>query len=267
MYINIGESNYWCEVRGHGEPVVLLHGFTGSTVTWSMQVSTLADQFEVITFDLPGHGKTKVNTAKTMLDCCADIKSIFEQLGLKKVHLIGYSMGGRTALSFAITYPEMVQTLILESASPGLAVEADRKERIVNDRKLAERITTEGIESFVDFWENIPLFQSQKKLPDSVQQSIRAERLSQQGEGLAMSLTYMGSGAQPSWWDKLDMLTVPVLLVVGEWDSKFIKLNKDMHYLLPQSDLVIVKETGHAIHVEQSDFFGRIVNEFILDNV
>lgn len=265
MFITVGESGYWCEVAGQGKPVVLLHGFTGSTATWSKLVSIVAVTHQVITIDLPGHGKTKVASPKTMLDCCADIKAIFEQLGIKKAHLLGYSMGGRTALSFAMTYPEMVNSLILESASPGLAQETDREDRIKKDRKLAERIITGGVASFVDYWESIPLFKSQKKLPKAVQQTIRAERISQQDEGLAMSLTYMGSGAQPSWWDKLYMLTIPVLLVVGELDLKFVKLNKAMHCLLPRSNLKVVEEAGHAIHVEQFNFFGKIVNEFILD--
>lgn len=264
MYMTVGESKYWCQVSGQGAPVVLLHGFTGSTATWSTLVPTLVDRFQVITIDLPGHGKTKVDSAKTMLDCCADIKLIIEQLGLGKVHLLGYSMGGRTALSFAMVYFDMVQSLILESASPGLARAADRENRRKNDHQLAERITTDGIDVFVDDWESIPLFQSQKNLPDSTRQNIRVERLSQQEEGLAMSLTSMGSGVQPSWWDKLETLSLPVLLIVGEWDSKFINLNKDMHYLLPRSDLVTAQKSGHAIHVEQSDFFGKIVSEFIL---
>lgn len=264
MYMTVGESKYWCQVSGQGAPVVLLHGFTGSTATWTTLVPTLADRFQVITIDLPGHGKTKVDSAKTMLDCCADIKLIIEQLGLGKVHLLGYSMGGRTALSFAMVYFDMVQSLILESASPGLAADTDREERMNLDHKLANQITTGGIDAFVDHWENIPLFQSQKNLSMSIRQNIRVERLSQQEEGLAMSLTSMGSGVQPSWWDKLETLSLPVLLIVGEWDSKFINLNKDMHYLLPRSDLVTAQKSGHAIHVEQSSFFGKIVSEFIL---
>lgn len=265
MFITVGESNYWYEVKGQGEPVVLLHGFTGSTATWSSLVTTLVSDFQVITIDLPGHGKTKVDTAKTMLDCCADIKSIIDQLGLEKIHLLGYSMGGRTALSFAMFYPERLYSLILESASPGLAKEAERAERKKNDNKLAERLKKDGLESFVDFWENIPLFKSQKQLAKSVQQTLREERLSQASEGLAMSLVNMGSGAQPSWWDKLDTLKIPILLVVGEWDAKFIKLNKSMQGLLSNGNLVVVEEAGHAIHVEQFDFFGKIVSEFILD--
>ncbi|ASN04911.1 2-succinyl-6-hydroxy-2,4-cyclohexadiene-1-carboxylate synthase [Virgibacillus necropolis] len=264
-FINTDSSDYWCEVSGQGDPILLLHGFTGNTATWSKLVSLLERNHQVITIDLPGHGKTRVDSPKTMMDCCQDIKLIIEQLGYEKVNLLGYSMGGRTALSFAVTYPELVRSLVLESASPGLEQEEDRIARIKNDQKLAERIRTGGLESFVDFWGSLPLFESQKKLPDLIQQSIREERLSQHEEGLVMSLTYMGNGVQPSWWDNLNSLTIPVLLLVGEWDLKFINLNEAMQNRLPISNLVIVEKAGHAIHVEQSDFFGKIVSEFILD--
>ncbi|MFZ3576810.1 2-succinyl-6-hydroxy-2,4-cyclohexadiene-1-carboxylate synthase [Virgibacillus sp. DJP39] len=264
MFVTVDESDYWCEVSGHGEPIMLLHGFTGSTSTWMSLASTLEKSFQVIRIDLPGHGRTKVSTPKTMTDCTRDIREILKQLGHEKIHLLGYSMGGRTALSFALSYPDCVQSLILESSSPGLEKAEERKARIKKDQQIADRINSNGIEAFVDFWQNIPLFDSQKQLPQTTQKSIREERLSQTKEGLITSLTYMGNGAQPSWWGKLHLLKLPVLLIVGEWDSKFIKINKSMKNLLPNSKLMIAEKAGHAIHVEQTDFFGKIVNEFIL---
>src|SRR5699024_1507643 len=92
------------------------------------------------------------------LPICDDLKEIFTQLGLTSINLLGYSMGGRTALSFAMFYPEMIQSLILESSSPGLKNATDRVKRMKHDEKLASRIERKGVEAFVDFWEDIPLF-------------------------------------------------------------------------------------------------------------
>ncbi|WP_430784631.1 2-succinyl-6-hydroxy-2,4-cyclohexadiene-1-carboxylate synthase [Virgibacillus flavescens] len=264
-HINVGESKYWCEKSGAGDPIILLHGFTGSTDTWTSFVSQLDTSFQVIAIDLPGHGKTCVSEPKSMEDCCHDLKKIIDQLGYKKIHLLGYSMGGRTALSFAMMYPELINMLVLESASPGLENENDAYERAAKDKRLSERLQNDGLESFVEFWENIPLFDTQKKLPLSTRQKIKQERLSQKAEGLAMSLTSMGTGVQPSWWDRLETFTSPVLLLAGEADHKFININKQMSNRLPNSNLVIVKNAGHAIHVEESEIFGKIVSEFLLD--
>ncbi|ASK62892.1 2-succinyl-6-hydroxy-2,4-cyclohexadiene-1-carboxylate synthase [Virgibacillus phasianinus] len=266
MYCTINESAYWYEISGQGDKVMLLHGFTGSSATWSKLVSLLEHNYQVITIDLPGHGKTKVDQPKSMDDCCSDIKTLLQVLAINMVHMLGYSMGGRTALSFAIAYPDMVQSLVLESASAGLESKKERTERKRNDLTLAQKIMVEGIESFVNNWENIPLFDSQKQLPEAVRKSIREERLSQHKEGLAMSLAHMGNGVQPSYWQCLSTLQIPVLLIAGEWDLKFIKLNKAMRDLFPEGNLIIVEKAGHAIHMEQSDFFGKIVSEFFRQN-
>jgi len=73
----------------------------------------------------------------------------------------------------------------------------------------------------------------------------------------------MGTGIQPSWWKPLNHLNTKVLLVVGELDEKFIQINQKMHNLLPNSHLEVVKEAGHAIHVEQEAKFVKLVIDFI----
>src|SRR5690625_7823550 len=100
-------------------------------------------------------------------------------------------MGGRSALSFAMMHESMVKTLLLESASPGLKTEKERKLRRDQDSQLAEKLLTSSIEDFVNKWEQIPLFASQKSLPKSVKQKIRRERLLQEQESLRNSLKYM----------------------------------------------------------------------------
>lgn len=264
MYFITNEgAAYWYEIKGGGEPIVFLHGFTGTADTWSSVVNEWTMKFKVITVDLPGHGKTETNTPRTMELFCEDLTNLFDHLDLGYVHLAGYSMGGRSALSFAMLYPELVMSLLLESASPGLEDVKEREERKRNDEKLAQRIERNGLESFVDFWEDIPLFQTQKRLPTAIQEKIRNERLSQSEAGLSQSLCFMGTGSQPSWWSRLSQLSKPVCLVAGAHDSKFLQLNKCMKDCIPSSDLVIVENAGHAIHVEQPKIFGKIVTEFI----
>ncbi|MGP4040552.1 2-succinyl-6-hydroxy-2,4-cyclohexadiene-1-carboxylate synthase [Gracilibacillus sp. D59] len=257
MYID----NYWVERFGDGQPVVLLHGFTGSVQTWQALRPFLPNQ-QLIVIDLPGHGYTKAKV-NSMDDCCKDLYEIFNQLTLEQFDLVGYSMGGRTALSFACRYPEMVRTLTLESASPGLAKEEERQARQQKDHELADYISSHSLEAFVERWENIPLFASQKQLAVEIQEKIRNERLSQSKEGLAHSLLTMGTGMMSSCWNLLDQLKMPVLLVVGEWDEKFVQINQQMEKLISNCRLEIINQAGHAIHVEQTQIFGTIIEEFI----
>jgi len=263
VYLTINETMYWYELNGKGEPVVLLHGFTGTGETWKGIVSEWMHDFQTLTIDLPGHGRTNTSNPKSMECFCRDLAALLDDLHLEQVHLIGYSMGGRTALSFAFLYPERVSSLTLESASPGLADGYQRENRRRQDKKLADFIESGGIKAFVDYWENIPLFESQKQLPGSVRERIRHERLFHSKEGLAESLRYMGTGSQPSWREELPNLSIPILLLAGEYDKKFIEINQMMEKLLPSVELTIVKNAGHAIHVEQPSIFGKIVIGFL----
>ncbi|MFG6119523.1 2-succinyl-6-hydroxy-2,4-cyclohexadiene-1-carboxylate synthase [Thalassobacillus sp. B23F22_16] len=268
MYHTIDGTKYWVEINGQGPPMMLLHGFTGSTRTWDDVAGVLINKgLQVITIDLPGHGKTIYNTdyRLSMERVCHDLKYLIDKLNLSSLTLAGYSMGGRTALSFAALYPDYVAQLILESASPGLESSEDQQARISKDERLAKKLEVEGILSFVDFWENLPLFDSQRRLPEKVKRKIREERLSQSAAGLALSLRGMGTGAQPSWWEQLVHLELPVQLIVGEWDKKFVSINERMKRKLSDSSLYVIREAGHAVHVEQPEFFAEIVSEFVLE--
>lgn len=132
------------------EAVVCLHGFTGSKQSWTFLDEMLPDS-RLIKIDCLGHGETdaplngkRYSTTRQV----SDLAEIFDQLKLHKVKLIGYSMGGRLAYSFAMTYPERVSALVLESTTPGLKTLGERRERIMRDRKLAFQCS---LFSFVQF--------------------------------------------------------------------------------------------------------------------
>lgn len=266
MKFAIDDAVYWYDRHGdkNSETLVMLHGFTGSSDTWRSLIASWQDRYQIITVDLPGHGRTRMGTPRNMEACCRDLDALFQHIGLEKFHLVGYSMGGRTALSYAVSYPAMVASLILESASPGLESHQERVARITQDEKLANRILSEGIQDFVNYWENIPLFATQKRLSEEKKQMIRLERLSQCAEGLHDSLLYMGTGSQTSLWGQLPQMKIPILLLAGALDEKFIRINQRMEKLLPNAKLSIVSRAGHAIHVEESEVFGKIIDGFIL---
>ncbi|KUP38517.1 2-succinyl-6-hydroxy-2,4-cyclohexadiene-1-carboxylate synthase [Bacillus halotolerans] len=247
------------------DAIVCLHGFTGSKQSWAFLDQLLPDS-RVIKIDCLGHGESdaplngkRYSTSRQV----SDLAEIFDHLKLHKVKLIGYSMGGRLAYSFAMTYPERISSLVLESTTPGLKTLGERKERILRDRKLADFILRDGIKAFVDYWEGIPLFSTQQRLAEDVRQRIRSGRLRNNNIGLANSLIGMGTGSQPSWWSRLKDIAAPVLLICGEWDEKFCAINQEVHKKLPSSRIEIVPEAGHTVHVEQPRFFGKIVSEYL----
>lgn len=255
------------EVNPQGtKTLVLLHGFTGSTKTWQHVVRQLPKSLRCILVDLTGHGQTSApeNVALYSMPTQLDtLNELFEQLHLEKFTLLGYSMGGRVALSYAVKYPDHIEQLVLESASPGLKSEEERAARKEADDALAKKILANGIESFVDKWENIALFASQKQLSETVQKEIRKERLQQREIGLANSLRGMGTGVMPNLWDDLATLPMPVTLLTGALDEKFVMLNQKMQNLLNEAKQLTIPAVGHAIHVENPLKFATIVEEMI----
>ncbi|OCA91471.1 2-succinyl-6-hydroxy-2,4-cyclohexadiene-1-carboxylate synthase [Bacillus sp. FJAT-27225] len=266
MNANINNLNYHVELRGNGTPLLLLHGFTGSSGTWSPFFTKWEVHFKLICPDLPGHGKTRPISQPerfSMDNTVEDLKGILDYLGVEKADVLGYSMGGRIALAFALAYPERVRKLIMESSSPGLEKSSDRKERRMKDSELANFIIDNGVKAFIDYWENIPLFASLQKMPDKITSEVRRGRLENNPEGLAHSLLGIGTGAQPSYWERLGELEPEILLLAGSMDEKFCNIAVNMSKRIKNCKMAIIPEAGHAIHVEQSEMFGTIISGFL----
>ncbi len=256
------------EARNSAPTLVMLHGFTGSAAAWGYQLDTLADYgLRIIALDLLGHGQSDAPADPqryTIERCQQDILAALQELGVSKNQaiLLGYSMGARIALYTALS--GFFRALILESASPGLNDPAEREQRRLSDERLAASIEHEGIPAFIEYWENLPLFASQKTLPSEDSQALHSQRLQNSAVGLAQSLRGVGTGVQPSLYARLPTLLIPVLLIAGELDKKFSAIARHMAQLLPQSQLHIVSGAGHTAHLERPKEFASLVGDFSL---
>jgi len=268
MRIAVNGVHLNAEWYGHKQhpPLVLLHGFTGSTATWRPLFAGLARyQLRLIALDMLGHGASDVPADPEryrMEHCLEDILAVLRTLGIREgeAALLGYSMGGRIALYCA--FSGFFRAVILESASPGLADPQARIERQRSDEALAERIEREGVPAFVNYWERLPLFASQQSLSEARQQALRAQRLQNSALGLANSLRGVGTGVQPALHERLSSLTIPALLLTGELDTKFCTIAEMMAGRLPRVEWQRVAGAGHAIHLERPEAYNQYVGQF-----
>lgn len=254
--ITLNGLRYHLWRAGQGEPLLLLHGFSGRGADWEPIIARLADRFECIAVDLPGHGLTELppDPARYRIEAAAaDLAALLAQTG--PAHVLGYSMGGRLALYLGRYHAEGVRSLWLESASPGLRSEADRADRRRADEALAARIIADGISAFVAYWESLPLWDSQRDLPEVMRANQRAARLANDAAGLAGSLRGMGTGVQPSLWDELSGLPMPVHIAAGARDAKFSAIAEAMVGAMSGTSLWIAPGVGHNIHLEMPDAF------------
>jgi 2-succinyl-6-hydroxy-2,4-cyclohexadiene-1-carboxylate synthase len=247
-------------------PVLLLHGFLGCKDDWHDIATTLQSGRRLAVFDLPGHGPAA--DAREDDDCSMDsashrIEAVLEALDAPRGHLVGYSLGARTALYFAATRPGCVASLVLESGSPGIEDEAERAGRRSEDEGRARMLETQGLEAFVDAWEQMPLFDSQLALPPAAIAAQRRRRLQGDAGALARSLRHSGTGAQHWLGPHLAKITAPVLLIAGALDPKFVAIARRMQEMLPDAHLEIVEGAGHNVHLERPDAYIALVDAFL----
>ncbi|MBD7935421.1 MULTISPECIES: 2-succinyl-6-hydroxy-2,4-cyclohexadiene-1-carboxylate synthase [Cytobacillus] len=258
---------YHVETFGNGEPIMALHGFTGYGNSWRFYSEEISDR-TIIAPDIIGHGQSdspedishyQIEEQAAMLAHLIDI------MKLNKVDVVGYSMGGRLAITFALLFPEKVHRLILESTTPGIDSSEDRALRIKNDMKICQMIKDKEIEGFVNYWENIPLFASQKRLTARKREQVRRQRLRNNPQGLINSLIGMGTGAQPSWWTAIAELQMPVLILTGSIDQKFCMIGEEMSKRIQHATHHTIEESGHTVHLEKPLQYVAEIEKFLLE--
>jgi 2-succinyl-6-hydroxy-2,4-cyclohexadiene-1-carboxylate synthase len=215
----------------------------------------------IVAPDLSGHGRStsqRFTTAGTI----EDIASWHKTLG-PMTTLLGYSMGGRMALQYAVSAPQTLQGLVLVSATAGLRDEEERSARRTADRALAERIEAIGSVRFSEEWQKHPLIRSQARTPEPYRTDMQARRRRNDPSGLAKSLRERGTGSMPPVWNQLAALPIPVLLVTGGNDPTYGRLATEMARSIPNATHIEIAQAGHAPHLEEPDAFAHALSAYL----
>jgi pyruvate dehydrogenase E2 component (dihydrolipoamide acetyltransferase) len=239
---------------GEGAPIVFIHGFGADLNTWMFNQPALADKHRTIALDLSGHGgSTKImDFALDAAGFAADIDHVLAALGVGRVHLVGHSMGGAIAVSFAGSHPDRVASLTL-IAPAGLGPE----------------INGEFIDGFVkaerrrDAQEVLRLLVHDPDLVSRamVEDVLRYKRL----DGVIAALSaiadeWFPNGAQRQKFD-LSALTMPVQIVWGREDRIIPAAHGDA--LAGKAPVSILDGVGHLPHMEKSAEVNRLINRFL----
>lgn len=217
---------------------LLLHGFTGGAGDWR---AIFGDDPDTLAIALPGHG----NRSDPSGTFRAEIQTLLCALPASIDRVAGYSLGGRIALGLIQAAPERFRAATLVSAHPGLTDPRLREQRREADRQWIRLLRTQGIAAFVQAWETLPLFDSQRRLPPAALARQRACRLSQRAEGLASCLERLGLAEMPDTWDDLARFPGQLRWIVGGEDSKFLHIARQVVECRPTTDLRVLDGVGH----------------------
>jgi 2-succinyl-6-hydroxy-2,4-cyclohexadiene-1-carboxylate synthase len=223
------------------ETLVLLHGFGGTHRAWDPVLPELdRERYSALVPDLRGHGTKSAVRPISFDGCVADVLAAAPD----EFVLCGYSLGGRVAQHVALAAPERVTRLVLVSTSGGIEDDAARAARVEEDQRFAADLETMTIEQYADRWMATPLFDGTS--PEAARW-WRQDLLRNDPAALAAVLQAIGGGAMPPLWDRLGALTMPVSVVVGERDGKFVAWAERYRAVLPQAEVHVVGGAGHGL--------------------
>lgn len=212
---------------------MLLHGFTQTGASWE-----------------PVAGRLDGDVACPDLDCARGLwhaAAVAARAG--PAAYVGYSMGGRVALHLALAHPEVVERLVLVSATAGIDDPAERAARHAEDEARARRIEDEGVDAFLDAWLAQPMFATLEEPGPRCRDAAV----------LTAALRTCGTGSQEPLWDRLGEIAAPTLVVAGERDAKFVALGERLAAGIPGARLVVVEGAGHALHLERPEVLADLL--------
>ena len=243
---------------GTGKPLIILHGLFGSADNWFSISKELKDIFTLYLIDQRNHGDSPQSDDWNYQVMVEDLKEIMDNEGLDKAFLMGHSMGGKTAMNFALKYPDKVEKLIVADIAPryyavhhqrileglnSLDLEAigSRKEA---DDQLAEYVPNLGERQF--------LLKSLGRGSDGFQWKINlaviTEKINEVGQALPDGKSYSG----------------PTLFLAGS-NSSYIQQSDldDIDRFFPNNTVEFIADAGHWLHAEQPDAVVDEIRRFL----
>lgn len=271
--VQVGTAQIAYHDVGKGErTLVLIHGLGSYMPAWSRNVEALAKDHRVVVIDLPGYGKsTKANYDYSMRFFAKAVRGVVRQLGLQRVVLVGHSMGGQIAMTYALDYPEELEALVL-TAPAGLERFKDGEARWLAQMTTPEFTCTADDEAiFVRHSQNF------YKMPREAEFMVR-DRIAVRGGPdfqsycVAISRSVAGMLDQPVA-DRLREIDVPTLVLFGDADALIpnpflhggstVRMAKKSVAELPDAELVVLEKAGHMAQFEQAHEWNRHVLSFL----
>ena len=236
-------------VAGDGPFILFLHGIRGNRSNWSSQVDFFSQRWRAAAWDARGYGDSDDYAGPLQFDHFGgDVLRVVEHFGVKKMHLVGLSMGGRIARNVALRFPERLRSLTLVNTTPGFdSMSMDEVRRFVTERKTQ---TPESVRKLLGSRARPEAF-------ETLWQSVSATRDESYRKTLEASVA-QDRGAP------IENIRVPTLVVSGDEDTVYPpQLARETARRIPGAELVMIKGAGHLVNLERPGRFNEVLLDFI----
>jgi len=236
------------EVHGEGPPLLLTHGFSSTAQMWKGQIDALAPHFQLITWDMRGHGQSDYPADPAAYSegaTVADMAAILDAVGAKDAIIGGLSLGGYMSLAFHLAHPERTRALLIIDTGPGYKKDEARDGWNANALKRADRYDTDGL-----------------GLLEKGSAETRTAR-HRDATGLAHAARGMLAQRDARVIESLPNIAVPSLVVVGADDTPFLAASDYMAGKIPGARKVVIPGAGHAANIDQPAAFNAALLNFL----
>lgn len=254
-YADLGEFRMYYEGAGEGEALVLLHGFTLDRRMWQPQVEFFRDRYHVVTPDARGHGLSdSPMTGYSRADRVQDLTRLVDNLNIESFHLVGLSMGGSTAIGFALAHPERLKTLTLVStgaAGYNVGKKFPSLDQVAKDK---------GAAAALEKWRKWSLawYKGDLKPLGEFLDSMMS-----QYSGAVWRDPMRGQYPREDDLSRVANINLPTAIFAGAQDKIFIPLAEQLHSLIRGSRLLVYPKIGHMLNLEQSARFNGDLKVFL----
>lgn len=237
---------------GKGDPLVLLHGLGEVKEGWQNQFE-LADQYQLIIPDLRGHGECTKTDGITIRNFAADIIGLLKELEIENAHILGLSMGGAVAQEIYRQAPCLCRSLLLISSFHFFP--KTLKGLLLENRKAKfERISSSG--KLTEFGARLALYSWNKDMIERFGHFFRPKH--------HIFIESLRACLEVNNLSLLPRVSVPTLIIGGQYDSVLpVWIQACMHKLIPHSEFIIMRNTGHIAKLEAKDRFNHLLRNFL----
>src|SRR5690625_206746 len=264
-----GVSLYY-EQLGKGETIIWIHEFAGDHRSWEPQLRHFSQRFHCVTFGARGYPPSDVPQSPKFYSqnrAAQDIEAVLDTLQVERAHVVGLSMGGFSALHFALNKPGRVLSLTVAGIGYGSQPEF-HDEFVSLSNEAARQFERLGAEKLAQtYGSGASRIQFRNK--DFKGWSEFVTRLSEH-DSIGSANTMRGvQAARPSLYeleDRLRSLVIPVLIICGDEDDHCLQPSIYLKQTIPAAGLLILPKTGHTINLGEPDAFNKVVDDFIALN-
>jgi 3-oxoadipate enol-lactonase len=260
MKIERNEVTLGYEKEGQGPPVVLIHGFPLNKAMWRPQIDALRDRCTLVAPDLRGFGEAAGPVNDVTMDTYADdVLSLLDSLGMDRVALAGFSMGGYVAFRIVAKAAARISSFILACSRAGPDSEEARQGRY----KTIERIRTEGPGGFLEEFTGRLVGATTKATRPAVLETVR--RIVGKPPAASLTAALAAMATRPDSLPLLAKIAVPTLVIVGEEDTVMpADAGKEIAAGVQAGRLVTIPKAGHVSNLEAPEAFNQALQEFLL---